>query len=103
MGMPRLSCRTGADSLRDMFYGILQLRVQSSTNLLLEAFHWLRSHHPYWSVPVHPAAPMLISPQAQPGWAHSRPLAGLDHAALWSVSLLQGPAGRAGPHLAGDL
>jgi hypothetical protein len=56
-----------------MYYGILQLRVQSSTNLLLEAYHWLRSHHPYWSVAVNLPLPMLIFPQAQPDWAHSRP------------------------------
>ena len=43
-----LCCRDTADSLRDFFYGVGHNRVQGATNMMLEAFHWLQSHHPYW-------------------------------------------------------
>jgi hypothetical protein len=29
-------------------YGIDVLRAHGSTNMLLEAYHWLRAHLPYW-------------------------------------------------------
>ncbi|KAL4443960.1 hypothetical protein ABPG75_011697 [Micractinium tetrahymenae] len=40
--------RRMADSVRDTFYGMGPVRVHAATNLLLEAFHWIQSHHPYW-------------------------------------------------------
>ncbi|KAL4427668.1 hypothetical protein ABPG75_001757 [Micractinium tetrahymenae] len=40
--------RDGADSLHDFFYSVGQNRVQGASNMLLEAYHWIRSHHPYW-------------------------------------------------------
>lgn len=40
--------RSTADSLRDFYYGWAQSRVQGAANLLLEAYHWLRAHYPYW-------------------------------------------------------
>ncbi|KAL4437781.1 hypothetical protein ABPG77_005693 [Micractinium sp. CCAP 211/92] len=40
--------RRMADSLRDTYYGMSPSRVHAATNLLLEAFHWVQSHHPYW-------------------------------------------------------
>ena len=43
-----LPCRDSADSLRDFYYSVAYNRVQGATNLMLEAWHWLRSHHPYW-------------------------------------------------------
>ena len=38
----RLYCR------RDMWYGLDNLRAHASTHMQLEAFHWLKAHHPYW-------------------------------------------------------
>lgn len=29
-------------------YHIGMMRTQGGSNMLLEAFHWLRAHHPYW-------------------------------------------------------
>jgi hypothetical protein len=37
-----------ADSPRDLWYGIHGLRVHGITNMLLEAYHWIQSHFPYW-------------------------------------------------------
>lgn len=45
-----LVCRDAADSLRDFYYSVAHNRVQGATNLMLEAWHWLRAHHPYWCV-----------------------------------------------------
>ncbi|KAL4452532.1 hypothetical protein ABPG75_008194 [Micractinium tetrahymenae] len=42
------SSRGVADSVRDMMYGVHEIRVHGVTNILLEAFHWIQSHHPYW-------------------------------------------------------
>ena len=41
-------CRNVADSVRDMMYGVHGPRVHGITRMLLEAFHWVQSHHPYW-------------------------------------------------------
>ncbi|EFN59979.1 hypothetical protein CHLNCDRAFT_56485 [Chlorella variabilis] len=40
--------RDGADSLYDFFYSVGHNRVQGATNMLLEAFHWIQSHQPWW-------------------------------------------------------
>lgn len=40
--------RDSADSLADFFYGAHHNRVMGASNMLLEAYHWLRAHHPYW-------------------------------------------------------
>ncbi|KAL4425009.1 hypothetical protein ABPG77_002894 [Micractinium sp. CCAP 211/92] len=40
--------RDTADSLYDFFYAVHFNRVQGATNMLLEAYHWIRAHHPYW-------------------------------------------------------
>ncbi|KAL4452535.1 hypothetical protein ABPG75_008197 [Micractinium tetrahymenae] len=37
-----------ADSVRDFWYGVHEIRVHGVTNILLEASHWIQSHHPYW-------------------------------------------------------
>ena len=39
-----------ADSLRDMWYGIENLRVHAATHMLLEAYYWIKAHAPYWWV-----------------------------------------------------
>ncbi|KAL4426069.1 hypothetical protein ABPG77_007865 [Micractinium sp. CCAP 211/92] len=40
--------RSTADSVRDMMYGVHGPRVHGITRMLLEAFHWVQSHFPYW-------------------------------------------------------
>ena len=41
-------CRGVADSPRDFWYGVHEIRVHGITNMLLEAFHWVQSHYLYW-------------------------------------------------------
>lgn len=55
-----LVCRDAADSLRDFYYSVAHNRVQGATNLMLEAWHWLRAHHPYWCV-AGPTAVLTVS------------------------------------------
>jgi hypothetical protein len=38
----------GSSNLRDWWYGPPHNRVMGSTNMLLEAHHWIRSHFPWW-------------------------------------------------------
>ncbi|EFN56537.1 hypothetical protein CHLNCDRAFT_51514 [Chlorella variabilis] len=38
-----------ADSLRDMWYGVENLRVHAATHMLLEAYYWIKAHAPYWN------------------------------------------------------
>ncbi|KAI3425325.1 hypothetical protein D9Q98_009089 [Chlorella vulgaris] len=40
--------RDMADSIPDFFYGQGHNRAHGQTNMLLEAYHWIRSHHPWW-------------------------------------------------------
>lgn len=111
-----------ADSLRDTYYGMSPSRVHAATNLLLEAFHWVQSHHPYWR--GCPAALFMgladdtmlclharIWAQCGPSVAHdfvaalfSCPVQGCPTLSSQSPtqSNLQAAAWRAGPHLAGQ-
>lgn len=111
--MPR---RDTADSLYDFFYSVRFNRAQGAANMLLEAYHWLRAHHPYWWARPHPsgrpAGSMLIPVAAQsPAGARigetatcrslepgCRPRPDPGPAAR---TCAQGPARRARPHLAG--
>lgn len=47
---PLLVCtrRASTDSVYDFFYGWVNNRASGAVNMLLEAFHWIRAHHPYW-------------------------------------------------------
>ncbi|KAL4447245.1 hypothetical protein ABPG77_007278 [Micractinium sp. CCAP 211/92] len=40
--------RDTADSLRDFFYYTGQNRAMGGVNMILEAYHWIRAHFPYW-------------------------------------------------------
>ena len=40
--------RDTADSLREFFYHVSMNRAQGAINMVLEAYHWIQSHHPYW-------------------------------------------------------
>ncbi len=47
-------CRDTADSLRDFFYYTGQNRAMGGVNMILEAYHWIRAHFPYWcAAPPH--------------------------------------------------
>ncbi|KAL4425254.1 hypothetical protein ABPG75_009270 [Micractinium tetrahymenae] len=37
-----------ADSLRDFFYHVSQNRAMGGVNMVLEAYHYISSHFPYW-------------------------------------------------------
>ncbi|PSC72923.1 exostosin-like glycosyltransferase [Micractinium conductrix] len=40
--------RDVADSLFDFWYNVAFNRAQGAANMLLEAYHWIRGHLPYW-------------------------------------------------------
>eukprot|EP00887_Chlorella_sp_A99_P003579 scaffold7.g3579.t1 len=62
--------RDSADSLADFFYGAHHNRVMGASNMLLEAYHWLRAHHPYW-VPAAIRPSIILSHWGRKGKNHT--------------------------------
>ena len=88
--------RDGADALRDFYYSVGHNRVMGATNMLLEAFHWIRAHQPYWwaagrgmpaacwhaRLPAFPSAAPPSAPNCLPRCRDRR--SGRDH--IWLVT-----------------
>ena len=55
--------RDTSDSLFDFFYSVGHNRVQGATNMMLEAFHWIKAHQPYWCAELRRALLLCSAPR----------------------------------------